>query len=148
MYIKLYICGMSYEEKGVWVYLVAGLGSYAVYLVIVLGQAARMPLVETAYVVPLLATIGLSMALAIVGRIVLEMVRPSDNYRRDDRDRAIHRLGEYRGQWFLVAGALGALVLALIDSETFWIANIIYLSFHLSALTGSILKLVSYRRGF
>ena len=137
---------MSYEEKGVWVYLVSGALAYGLYVVLLLGQGVA--LVETDYVVPLLVSIGISIGLAIVGRIVLEIAKPSDNYRRDERDREIDRFGDRRGQWFLVAGALGALVLALVDADTFWIANAIYLGFWLWAAVGSVLKLVAYRRGF
>ena len=139
---------MSYEEKGVWVYLVAGVIAYGIYLALVLGQATTVPLAETDYAVPLLASIGISIGLSIVGRIALEIVKPSENYRSDDRDRAIDRLGDARGQWALVAAALGALVLALLDAPTFWIANVVYLGFHLWAVLGSVLRLVAYRRGF
>lgn len=137
---------MSYEEKGVWVYLVSGVLAYGLYLVLLLGQG--VPLAETEYVIPLLVSIGASIGLAIVGRIVLEIAKPSENHRSDARDREIDRFGDHRGQWFLIAGALGALVLALIDAPTFWIANSIYLGFHAWATFGSVLKLVAYRRGF
>ena len=137
---------MSYEEKGVWVYLVSGAFAYGLYLALLLGQGVA--LVDTDYVVPLLVSIGISIGLSIVGRIALEIAKPSDNYRKDERDREIDRFGDHRGQWFLVAGAVGALVLALVDADTFWIANAIYLGFWLWAAVGSVLKLVAYRRGF
>ena len=44
-------------------------------------------------------------------------------------------------------GALGALVLAMIEGDGFWIANTVYLCFVLSAILSSITKLVAYRRG-
>ena len=138
---------MSYEEKGVWVYLVAGVISYGVYLALVLGQATTVPLAETDYAVPLLASIGISIGLSIVGRILLEIVKPSESYRSDDRDRAIDRLGDARGQWALIAAALGALVLALLDAPTFWIANVVYLGFVLSGILAFVAKSVMYRRG-
>ncbi|MGV8884205.1 MAG: hypothetical protein ACOH1T_01275 [Microbacteriaceae bacterium] len=139
---------MTYEQRGVWVYLVSGIISYGAYLVIVLGQAATAPLAETHYVVPLLSAIGVSIALAVVGRIALEIAKPSDSHRKDDRDRAIDRIGDYRAQWFIIAGALAALVLALLDADTFWIANAVYLSFVLWAVVGSVIKLLAYGRGF
>ena len=44
-------------------------------------------------------------------------------------------------------GALGALVLAMLEADWFWIANVIYLCFVLSALLESITRLVACRRG-
>ncbi len=46
-----------------------------------------------------------------------------------------------------MAGALGGLALAMLRAEPFWIANAIYLGFFLSAILGSIAKIVAYRRG-
>ena len=34
---------VSYEEKGIWVYLVTSAGAYAVYLAIVLGRLLSVP---------------------------------------------------------------------------------------------------------
>lgn len=45
-------------------------------------------------------------------------------------------------------GALAALVLALAEADHFWIANVIYLAFALSAVLGSVAKIFAYRRGF
>ncbi|MFD2762840.1 hypothetical protein [Micromonospora eburnea] len=38
--------------------------------------------------------------------------------------------------------------MALADRDQFWIANVIYLGFVLSAVVGSAAKIVAYRRGF
>ena len=43
---------------------------------------------------------------------------------------------------------LGALGLALAEVDHFWIANAIYTTFILAALTTSAVKIVAYRRGF
>ena len=39
-------------------------------------------------------------------------------------------------------------VLTLAEFDYFWIANAIYLAFVVSAVVGTIVKLVAYRRGF
>ena len=49
------------------------------------------------------------------------------------RDKEIDRLGERVGSSFVVIGGLGALVLAMLDVDCFWIANAMYLAFVLSA---------------
>jgi hypothetical protein len=38
--------------------------------------------------------------------------------------------------------------MAMVELDYFWIANVIYLAFHLSAILGAAAKIVAYRRGF
>lgn len=139
---------MTYEEKGVWVYLVVVLATYGVYLGIVLSQLGTTPASEIDYVAPLLWTIGASIASAIVLRIIVEIFAPSDKQKSDARDRDIDRTGERLGAWPLIAGALGALVLAIVQADYFWIANALYLGFAAAAVLASIIKISLYRRGF
>ena len=138
---------MSYEEKGIWVYLVTSAGAYAVYLVIIAGRLASTPAAQVPYIAVLLWTAGASMVANMAGRVLVETARPSDSRRADVRDREIYRFGEYASRWFLVAGAAAALVMAMAEVDYFWIANVIYLGFVLWAVAGSVLKLVAYRRG-
>ena len=138
---------MSYEEKGIWVYLVTSAAAYAVYLAIIVGRLASTPAAEVPYVSVLLWTTGASIVASIVGRVVIETASPSDSKRADVRDRDISRFGEYASRWVLVAGAAAALVMAMAKVDYFWIANVIYLGFVLWAIAGSALKLVAYRRG-
>jgi len=139
---------MTYEEKGVWVYIVVVLGTYGTYAGIVLSQLAGTPITEIDYAAPLLWSIGASIVAAIILRIVVEIVSPSDKQRADSRDKEINRRGELIGMGGLVAGALGGMLLALVQAEHFWIANAIYLGFVLSAIIASVAKIVLYRRGF
>ena len=139
---------MSYEEKGTWVYLAVAVAGYAVYLSLVLPQlASGVAAEEVDYVTPMLWTIGGAIVAAIVGRILVEIVFPSESTKGDVRDREIDRLGTRVGGSFVVIGALGALVLSMLEADWFWIANVIYLCFVLSALLESITRLVAYRRG-
>jgi hypothetical protein len=138
---------VSYEEKGTWVYLLASAGGYAAYLAIVLGRAAGAPLAEAPYAAALLWTIGASIAATIVGRVLVETLSPSESRRGDVRDRDILRAGEAAGRWFVLAAAAAALLMAMARWDRFWIANVIYLGFALSAVGGSVVRLVAYRRG-
>lgn len=139
---------MSYEEKGTWVYLVVAVVGYTVYLSLVLPQVAAGVAVEDVDYVPvMLWTIGGAIVATIVLRILVEIVFPSESTKGDVRDREIDRLGTRVGSSFVVIGALGALVLAMLEADWFWIANLIYLCFVLSALLESITRLVAYRRG-
>ena len=138
---------MSYEEKGIWVYLVTSAAAYAVYLAIIVGRLASTPAAEVPYVSVLLWTAGASIVANTVGRVLVETASPSDSRRADVRDRDVSRFGEYASRWFLVAGAAAALVMAMAKVDYFWIANVIYLGFVLWAVAGSALKLIAYRRG-
>jgi hypothetical protein len=142
---------MSYEEKSAWTYGIVSLGAYTAYLVIVLGQATTTPLVQVDYVAPLLWTVAASIVAAIVINILIGIVsgmRSASPDKKDTRDRQIYRFGEYIGRGVIVAGAIAALLLAILELDHFWIANVLYLAFVLSALLGTIVKVVAYRRGF
>ena len=138
---------MSYEEKGIWVYLVTSAGAYAAYLVIIVGRLASTPAAQVPYISVLLWTAVASMVANMAGRILVETASPSDGRRADVRDRDVSRFGEHASRWCLVAGAAAGLVMAMAKADYFWIANVIYLGFVLWAVAGSALKLVAYRRG-
>ena len=139
---------MSYEEKGTWVYLVVAIVGSTVYLSLVLPEfLSGTPVDQIDYVPAMLWVIGGAIVASIIGRILVEIVFPSESTKGDVRDRDIDRLGERVGSSFVVIGALGALVLAMFEAEWFWIANVVYLCFVLSALLSSITRLVAYRRG-
>jgi hypothetical protein len=137
---------MSYEEKGTWVYLVAVVGAYAVYLAIILGRLQSTPVAEVPYAWVLLWTTVASVVATTAGRTLVETPRPSDSRRTDVRDKEIHRFGEYASRWFVVGGAAAGFFMALAKVDYFWIANVIYLGFVLWAIAGSVVKL-AYRRG-
>jgi hypothetical protein len=123
-------------------------GSYSVYLAIVLALAGSTPLTEVSYVAPLLWTVGSSIAASIALHAVMGISSPRDAGKKDQRDKEIYRFGEYIGQSFVVIGGVAALLMAMAELDHFWIANVIYLTFVLSAILGSVAKIVAYRRGF
>ncbi|MBT2594139.1 hypothetical protein [Arthrobacter sp. ISL-72] len=139
---------MPFEEKSAWIMGGLAVVSYAVYLAIVLGLSGSMPLTEVPYTGPLPWTVGGSIVASILLHIVVRAFSADDAGRKDQRDREIYRFGEYVGQSFLVIGGVSALVMAMAEVEHFWIANAIYLSFFLSAILGSVAKIIAYRRGF
>jgi hypothetical protein len=139
---------MSHDEKSAWIMGVLAIATYATYLVIVLRRAGDTPLPEVPYVSTLLWTIGASIVASIVLHTVVAAVSPKEAGKKDQRDREIHRFGEYVGQSFVVIGGVAALGMSLLELDHFWIANAIYLAFTLSAILGSVAKIVSYRWGF
>ena len=143
---------MSLEEKHWWTYAAIALVVPAIYVAIVLPQAASTPVDEIEFQLPLLAAGGVGALLGVIANIVLrissDIASPRGAALKDQRDRDIHRLGEYVAGIVLAAAMAVPFGLAMLEAEHFWIANGMYLAFVLSALAGSAVKLAMYRRGF
>lgn len=139
---------MSYEEKTAWIMGVTAVGSYLVYLVIILGRMEGVAVQDVRYVALLLWTIGISVLAIIALQIVVAIASPKEAGKSDQRDKEIYRRGEYIGQSFVVVGGTAALIMAMLELEHFWIANVLYLCFTLSGVLGSAAKIFGYRRGF
>lgn len=137
---------MAYEEKRAWIMLVVSIAAYVGYAAVTLGRAGPEPLAETPYAAPLLWSIGAAIAVSIV--LTVAVAATSPDRATDARDREIDRLGEYIGRSFLVVGGVAALAMSLAELDHFWIANVIYLGFALSAIVGSLVKILAYRRDF
>ena len=138
---------MAFEEKSAWIMGIVSVVAYAAYAFIVLNLGRALPLAEVDYVPAMLGTIGAAIVVSILLHIVVGIISRKDAGKKDQRDRQIYRMGEYVGQSFVVAGAIAAMLLAMFELPHFWIANVLYLAFVLSAILGTIAKLVSYRGG-
>jgi MFS family permease len=135
------------EEKRAWIMVVVAIAGYGAYLALVLASAAGGPLVEASYVPALAWTIVGGILAGIVLNIIVGIVS-EEHGRKDQRDKEINRLGDNIGQSFVILGAVLAMIFAITGVAAFWIANVIYLAFVLSAILGSIAKIIAYRRGF
>ncbi|MGW6448505.1 hypothetical protein [Lentzea sp. NPDC055074] len=138
---------MAFEEKQAWALAVIAVTGYAVYVVLVLTGMDGRPLVETPYVGALLWTILFGIVAGIVSGIWFGIQSRNDGLQADERDREIGRLGDHVGQSFVVIGGVSAMGLAMLEAPYFWIANVLYLCFVLSAVLGSLAKIALYRRG-
>ena len=139
---------MSHEERTTWGSMVVSLLVVGGYARTMQGRAQLVPLVEVAYVGPMVWSVVLGVVGAIVVAILLAIAWPKDAGASDQRDREIGRFGEYVGRAFLVVGSLAALILTMLEVRHFWIAHALFLGFFISALLEGVAKLVAYRRGF
>lgn len=137
---------MTHEEKRAWIRLVVTVLGYAAYAAVVVSRTDGRPLVSTSYAGTLLWTIGAAVVASIVAEIAMAAGNPGASRVSDERDREIDRLGERIGQWFVVLGAVAAMLMAMAGWDHFWIANVIYLGFVLAAVLSGITKVVAYRR--
>ncbi|QGN48982.1 hypothetical protein GKC29_20560 [Micromonospora sp. WMMC415] len=138
---------MTHEEKRAWTMLVVSAVGYAVYVAVVLSRVDGGPLAATPYAGVLLWTVGGAIVANIVAEIGMGVVNPRASRAKDVRDREIGRLGDHVGQAFVVVGAVSAMLMALAEWDWFWIANVVYLCFVLSAVVGCLAKVIVYRRG-
>jgi protein-S-isoprenylcysteine O-methyltransferase Ste14 len=139
---------MSSEEKRTWVSALVGLVVPLGYLAYILPKVADTDVEQIAYVRPMLVAIGVGIVAGIVLSIVAAIALPGEADRTDERDREIHRRGEFVGFYVMSIAALLPLGLAMAEAEHFWIANTLYLSFVLAALASAVVKIVAYRRGY
>jgi len=138
---------MTHQEKRAWIGLVVSVLGYSAYLAVIGSRVDGRALPDVPYADALLWTVGAGIVAAIVAEIGMAVVVPGASRTTDARDREIGRLGDYVGQSFVAIGALAAMLMAMADWDRFWIANVIYLCFVLSAILGGVTKVVVYRRG-
>ena len=139
---------MSFEEKGTWIQALVVVLVPGVYFLTVFSQVRGTPADEIAYQGPMLASIGVAIALLIVAYIAIAIASPKDADKSDERDKEINRYGEYIGGLVLYGGVLVALGMALAEFDYFWIANLIYSILVLAGLVTAAVKIVAYRQGF
>lgn len=137
---------MTHEEKRAWIRLVVAVLAYTAYVIIVLGRVDGGPLPDVPYAAVLLWSVGAAIVANIVVEVAVSAATPRASRESDDRDREIGRLGDHVGQSFVVIGAVAAMLMALADWHRFWIANVIYLCFVLSAILSGVTKVIVYRR--
>jgi hypothetical protein len=139
---------MTHEEKRAWIRLVVAVLGYSAYVAIIVSRADGRSLPDVPYASTLLWTVGAAIVASIVAEAGMAIVIAGASRAKDVRDREIGVLGERVGQSFVVIGAVAAMLMAMADWDRFWIANMIYLCFVLSAILGGITKVIAYRRSF
>jgi len=152
------VAGMPFEEKMSWVSMVVTVVVAGLYFATVLGEVGDVPAADIAYQRSLLIAIGASIVLMIIGAIAMAVGTAvsaevtgegsvDDIDRKDERDVRISRRGDVVAFYATSAGALGALVLVMLEYEYFWIANALYLTFVVAALVSDGVKIHAYRWG-
>jgi hypothetical protein len=150
---------MPFEEKISWVNAVVMAIVPVAYFVIMLGRLGDTSAADISYQRPLLIAIGASIVLTIVGSILAGIgtgisaelrgrSASAEIDRKDERDKQISRHGDLIGFSVSSVGMVGVLALTMLEYEYFWIASALYLSFVIGTLVASVVKIVSYHRGF
>lgn len=138
---------MGYKERGAYIDLIIAAGVAIWYAWRIFQMQLSTPLTDVAFQGPMLRAVVISVVATIVLHIIYGILTGRSDTQEDQRDRQISRFGDWVSLFPLSAGALTGMILAMYDQHHFWIANAIYAGFFLSAMTGSITRLIAYRRG-
>jgi hypothetical protein len=142
---------MGYEERNAWIGLVVGVATLVGYLVLLVVRADGGPVTEVDYQPLLIGTVVVGIVAVIIATIIWTIVTTvrtgEQDFRGDRRDKEIARFGERIGHAFLVIGALAAMLMAMAEWDFFWIANVIFVAFAVSAMVEGIAKVSAYRWG-
>jgi hypothetical protein len=135
----------SFEEKSVWIQLVATAGVLGAYFLV----AGRMYAVGVRHLVPYvpLFTVAVVALVAVVavGHIAVALANRPEG--PDERDRLIGWRAESNSGWILAAGVILAIMGLIASYDDVVIAHLLLLSLLISQITAFVLQLVYYRRG-
>jgi hypothetical protein len=138
---------MTFQEKSTLTMTAIMVLVYGWYFTLVLGPIAGSPAREVAYTGLMVAVVVLLVILAVASQVVLAIAFRSQANADDERDRLITlRSGEIAG-YILAVGVCAGIGLAMMQSDTFWIAQALIGALVLAEVSKGVSKLVLYRRG-
>ena len=135
----------SFEEKSVWIQLVATVVALAAYAVIAASMYARGVELLSAYSGVLWAAVVVMIVILVVGHILAAAT--GEQEKRDERDRAISWRSESNSAWVLGVGVLGALACMVGSMPELLTAHVLLLSLFASQLMYYGFQILYYRRG-
>ena len=113
----------SFEEKSVWIQLVAMVVVLGNYFVVAGRMLSEGVMALPAYVPVFGLAVGLMVTVIVVGHIVAAVVsRPDDG---DERDRVIAWRAEHNASWLLGVGVLAAITGLIVSIDSVWIAHLL-----------------------
>lgn len=137
---------MSFEEKSVWVQLLALVVGAGAYVAIALSFWRSEGVEDVVAYVPLfVGAVALMVVVLIAGHAVAALTGRAD--RPDERDRLIEWRAESRSGWVLVTGVLVAVTGLVTAASPLWVANVLLGSLVACQALSYALRLVAYRRG-
>jgi hypothetical protein len=135
----------SFEEKSVWIQLLATASVLGAYFV----AAGRMYSAGVRHLVPYAPLFAVAVvalvAVLVVGHVVVAIASRPEG--RDERDRLIGWRAESRSGWILATGVILAIMGMIASYDDVVIAHLLLLSLLVSQVTAFVLQLVYYRRG-
>jgi Na+-transporting NADH:ubiquinone oxidoreductase subunit NqrE len=139
---------MTFEEKSTLTMTLLLLTVFGGYFALALGPVAASPSrQDAAFGLVIGATVVLAI-LTTVSHIVLALInRKQASARQDERGRLIALRSERLSGYILAVGMFAGIVLAMLQTETFWIAQALLGAWVLAEVSEGVAKLVLYQRG-
>jgi len=135
----------SFEEKSVWVQLVAMVAVLGAYFVVAGRMMARGVLVMAPYV-PLFAVAVVLMVVVMGVGYALAAVSGRQE-RPDERDRLIGWKSEARSSWIVGVGVICGISAMIVGVESVWVVHLLLGSMFVSEVVKYALAILYYRRG-
>ena len=139
---------MAFLEKSNWVVVVVAVATLATYGTWALTQALGKPVAEIDWVQPMIYSIVGFVVLNVVGNVIAAATNPKEADKHDQRDKEVDAFGERVGNYLIIAGAIGVLVLTMAAADRFWIGHAIYFAGILGSLGASVTKIAAYHGPF
>jgi hypothetical protein len=138
---------MTFQEKSTLTMTVILVAVFGWYFALVLGPIAGSPARAIAYTGLMVAVVILLTILATVSHVFLAIAFRSQADDHDERDRLIELRSERIGGYILAIGIVTGIGLAMVQADTFWIAQVLIGALVLGEVIGNVVTLVLYRRG-
>lgn len=135
----------SFEERSVWVQLVALVVVLGGYLVVSTMMMSSGVLHLAPYVPLFAAAVVLLVIVLTLGHILAAVIGKPE--RPDERDHMIGWRSESNSSWLLGAGVFSAIVAMIFGIENVWVAHLLLASLLGSEILKLSLQVVYYRRG-
>lgn len=138
---------MAYEERVAWSGLITSILVLIAYPLLLLWS----PDPHGSWLPIMLYTIGggvfVTVLITTLWGVIAARHDPDARTMSDVRDKDIARMGTRVEHAFLVIAGLAVIVLCAMNVDVFWIAQTMFAGFAVSALIGTIARVVAYRRG-
>lgn len=139
---------MTFVEKSTLTMTLVLVVVFGWYFALALGPVAASPDRQGAFTGLVLAATVVLAILAAVSHIVLALLfHRQANTAHDERDRLIALRSERLGGYILATGVFGGIVLAMLETTPFWIAQALLACWVLAEVSEGVAKLLLYRRG-
>lgn len=139
---------MTFMEKSTLMMTLLLLVVFGGYFVLVLGPVAASPDRQGAFTGLMIAATVVLAIFAAVSHIVLAVLfRTQATAGHDERDRFIALRAERLSGYILAVGVFGGIVLAMLETAPFWIAQALLAAWVLAEVSEGVAKLLLYRRG-
>ena len=135
----------SFEEKSVWIQLIAMLAVLGGYGFVASQMLSRGVTALPAYVAVFVVSVILMVVVIVAGHVAMAVAGRTDH--PDERDRLIGWRAESNSGWLVATGVLAGITAMVLSVPAVWVAHLLLLSLFLSEVLKLVLQLVYYRRG-